>query len=63
MNLQAGFEETLPGRPVARLALADRRRVIVAWPLLLAVGILTGGQASKRVSIDFPKPAGERSAG
>ena len=62
MNLQAGFEHTLPARPVARLALADRRRVGRGLGAAAGGGILAGGQASKRLSIGFPKPAGERSA-
>ena len=62
MNLQAGFEDTLPGSPLARLVLADWRRVTVVWALPLPMGIFAAGQVSKRLSSDFPEPAGERSA-
>ena len=65
MNLQAGFEDTLPGGPVPRLmrlVLAYRRRVIVVWVLPLAVGIFAPGQFAKRLPIDFPEPGDGRSA-
>ena len=52
-------QDNTPRGPVARLArlvLAHRRLVILAWALMLPVGILAAGQVSKRLSIDFSLP-------
>lgn len=53
--------DTLPCGLVTRLTrlVLVRRRL---WALLLSVGIFAAGQVSKRLSNDFPEPAGERSA-